>query len=221
MRTLEVDASAEPAATDIANKIANLVGFLRRFASMISGGDNADRLQDAAALIEDLVDALDRERKEFRDVDTRLMQTVRAHAVAQVEIGSATAELSVLQNEMAEQRRKATADHAAIFGESQEQSARADKAERLLRETTDELVQLRTKLSEIGQSFVVLPVATMDALRAQFEFLGREFGKAGDMTSQAMCEIGACTISEAVAGSLKETKSAVSAAQNPASSSRA
>src|SRR5687767_2576831 len=101
MRTPEVDASAEPAATDIANKIANLVGFLRRFASMISGGDNADRLQDAAALIEDLVDALDRERKEFRDVDTRLMQTVRAHAVAQVEIGSATAELSVLQNEMA------------------------------------------------------------------------------------------------------------------------
>jgi chromosome segregation ATPase len=206
MQALKVDASNESEANDIANDIADLVGFLRRFASMISGGENADKLQDAAALIEDLVDALDRERKEFRDVETRLMQNVRAHAAAQVEIGSAKAELSVLQNEMAEQQRKAAADRNAIFNEAQEQSLRGDKAERLLREANDELQQLRTKFSEIGQSFAILPVSTMDALRAQFEFLGRQFGRMGDATSQAMCEVGACTISEAVADSLKQTK---------------
>jgi DNA repair exonuclease SbcCD ATPase subunit len=207
MSNLTVDASAEPNANDTADAIAELVAFMRRFASMLSG-QNADKLQDAADLIEDLLDALDRERKEFRDVEARLMQNIRAHASAQVEIGSAKAELSVLQTEMTEQKRKATVAHDALFGEAQAQSSRADKAERELRSISDELVQLRTKLSEIGQNYVVLPVATLDALRTQFEFLGRQFGKAGDATSQAMCEIGACRISDAVADSLQETTAA-------------
>ena len=206
MRALKVDASDEPEANDIANEIADLVGFLRRFASMISGGENADKLQDSAALIEALVDALDRERRELRDVETRLNQTVRAHASAQVEIGGVKAELSGLQSEMAEQRRNAATAHDAVFTEALEQSLRGDKAERMLREANDEMQQLRMQLAEIGQSFALLPVATMDALRAQFEFLGRQFGRMGDATSQAMCEVGACTISEAVAASLNQTK---------------
>jgi hypothetical protein len=201
------DASAEPSANDTADAIAELVAFLRRFGSMLSG-QNADKLRDAADLIEDLLEALDRERKEFRDVEARLTQHIRAHASAQVEIGSAKAELSVLQAEIAEQKRKASVAHDAVFGEAQAQAARADKAERELRNISDELVQLRTKLSKIGQSYAVLPVATLDALRTQFEFLGRQFGKAGDATSQAMCEIGACKISDAVADSLKETAAA-------------
>jgi hypothetical protein len=107
---------------------------------------------------------------------------------------------------MAEQRRKAAVAHDAVFGEAQAQSLRGDRAERQLRDATAELEQLREKLAEIGQSCLILPVATMDALRAQFEFLGRQFARAGDTTSQAMCEVGVCTIGEAVADSRKQTQ---------------
>ena len=205
-QALDVGASHEADADDIANEIDGLVGFLRRFASMISGGDNADKLHGAANLIEDLVEALDRERKQLRDVEARLNQNVRAYAVAQVEIGSVKAEHGVLQSEMAEQKRKAAVAYEAVFGEAQAQSLRGDKAERQLREATDELQQLRTRLSEIGESYLLLPLATLDALRAQFAFLGREFARFGDATSQAMCEVGACTIAEAIDESRKRTQ---------------
>jgi chromosome segregation ATPase len=205
MQARKVDASAKPDVDDIAAEIDDLVGFLRRFASMITGGDNAARLHGAANLIEDLVDALGRERKEFHDVEARLTQNVLAQAAAQVEIGSAKAALSVLQNEMAEQKRKAAVAYDAVFNEAQAQSLRGDKAERQLRDATKELEQLQTKLAEMGQSHLLLPAATLDALRAQFEFLGRQFARAGDATSQAMCEVGVCTIAEAMADSRKQT----------------
>jgi chromosome segregation ATPase len=195
---LEVDASREVEADGIANEIDDLVGFLRRFASMMSGGENYDKLHGAANLIEDLVDALDRERKEVRDVEAQLDQRIRAQAAAQAEIGNAKAELNVLQNEMADQRHRAALAHEAVFNEAQVQSLRADAAERQLREATDEFVKLQAGMAEIGKTLLVVPVSTMDALRAQFEFLGRQFALAGDATSQAMCEVGACTIAEAV-----------------------
>jgi chromosome segregation ATPase len=203
-QALEADASQEVEANGIVNEIDDLVAFLRRFASMMTGGDTADKLHGAANLIEDLVVALDRERKEFRDVEARLDQQIHAHAAAQAEIGNAKAELGVLQNEMAEQKRKAEEAHEAVFNEAQVQSLRADASERKLREATNELAQLQASIAEIGKKFVVLPISTMDALRAQFEFLGRQFGAAGDATSRAMCEVGACTIAEAVEDGLTQ-----------------
>jgi chromosome segregation ATPase len=213
---LDVEAPVQQEANGIAGEIIELVGFLRRFASMVTGGDNAAKLHGAANLIEDLVDALDRERKESHDVEARLNQivsdaearldqNVRAHAIAQAEIDSARTELSALQDEMSEQKRRADAAHESVFNEAQVQSLRADAAERRLRETTDELTKLQASMGEIGKNLVVLPVSTMAALRGQFEFLGRQFGLAGDATSQAMCEVGACTIAEAVEDRLRQT----------------
>ena len=45
-----------------------------------------------------------------------------------------------------------------------------------------------------GEADAVVPRTTLLQARAQFEYLAREFIPLGDIASQVMCELGACTM---------------------------
>jgi hypothetical protein len=202
----DMDALEQP--RTIAERVARATALLRHFAKVLSTSDYAAGLLDAAELIESLADIAERERRLACDVDARLTESIRSQTSARAEIGSVRAELSVLQRELAERRRMAAEAHEATFNEALEQSARADKAERLARETSDELQQLQDVIARIGHSSIVIPIVTLEALRTQVEFLSREFARIGDTTSVAMCEIAVCTIARSVVEGLKVSEGA-------------
>ena len=151
-----------------AAEVDEAINFLLRFASLIYGGENAEKLQKTAALLEKADTLLGR-------TETRLHDASAFGAKAHSEALSLNASLAAANEELAERRKEA-----------------------------DELRDLRARLNSPGSTFVMVPTATLEGLRAQFTYLASQFARLGDGPSQMMCEIGACTIEATVADSLKE-----------------
>jgi hypothetical protein len=53
-------------------------------------------------------------------------------------------------------------------------------------------------LAAVGETNAVVPKTTLRQVRAQFEYLAKEFIPLGDIASQVMCELGAYTMDMAL-----------------------
>jgi chromosome segregation ATPase len=180
---------------------AETVDFLRRLASMMSGGKNAEMLLGAASVIEALssramtAERLYSEQQDEREKSNELRQ------VAEIAADNLNSEIASLKAQLAEAARQAEIDRASFAEEEHRLSAKAEDAEARLAKVNAELDELRTPFAELSDTVVAVPTEQLRLARAQFDFLADGFARNGDVISQTICEIGRCAIEHALAGS--------------------
>jgi len=188
------------------NENQEIIDFLRRLASMLTGGRNAEMLQQAASIIETLTQrAITAEQlclneqeehaksRELREAADRSAETLRA------EIVSLTAQL-------AETTRQAESERTFFAEESRSLQARIQDADAELAKASAELEELREPVTGIDDSIAIVPVDSLQLARTQFDFLAAGFAKTGDVISQTICQIGACAIDKALADNVPAEK---------------
>jgi chromosome segregation ATPase len=180
---------------------AETVDFLRRLASMMSGGKNAEMLLGAASMIEALAsramtaERLYSEQQDEREKSNELPQ------VAEIAADDLNSEIAALKAQLAEAARQAEIDRASSAEEEHRLSTKAEDAEARLAKVNAELDELRTPFAELSDTVVAVPTEQLRLVRAQFDFLADGFARNGDVISQTICEIGRCAIEQALAGS--------------------
>ena len=182
------------------NENSETVDFLRRLASMMSGGKNAEMLQGAAGIIEALTSrAITAERlcSEQQDERARNHELREAAEIAAENLNS---EAAALKAQLTDAARQAEIDRASFSEEAHRLSARAEDAESRLAKVNAELDELRTPFAELSDTVVAVPTEQLRLARAQFDFLADGFAKNGDVISQTICEIGSCAIEQVMAG---------------------
>jgi len=177
------------------------VDFLRRLASMMSGGKNAEMLLEAASMIEALTEratTAERLHSELQDQHERCNEL---RAVAELAADNLNAELDSLKAQLADAIRQAEIDRADFAEKTLRLSAMVEDAESRVAKTNAELDELRSPFAELSQTVVAVPIEQLRLARTQFDFLADGFAKNGDVISQTICEIGRCAIEQALAGS--------------------
>ena len=182
------------------NSTSETVGFLRRMASMISGGRNAEMLLHAAATIETLTQRAMSAEQLYRDQQDQSARNVELRRLAELAAEKRLAETESLRAQLAEVARQALLERAGFEEESRRLQARATGAEARLAEATAELDELRASIDSLNESVITVPIEALRLARAQFDFLSNGFARSGDIISQTICEIGGCTIDQALAG---------------------
>jgi len=209
------------------NENQEIVDFLRRLASMLTGGRNGEMLQQAASIIETLTHrAIAAEQlclneqeehaksRELREAADRVSETLRA------EIVSLTAQLTETTRQAESERtffaeethslqarvQDADAELAKAGAELAKTSAELTKASAELEEASAELEELREPVTGIDDSIAIVPVDSLQLARTQFDFLAAGFAKTGDVISQTICQIGACAIDKALADNVPAEK---------------
>jgi hypothetical protein len=194
------------------------IDFLRRLSSMLTGGRNAEMLLQAAAMIETLsqraatAEQLFAEQQEdhARNIELReVAELASDNLIAEMESLKAQldAEIAALKEQLDDGKRQA--DEGARQAEIErglhaEETARLnasiEAAEVRLTEADAELEAYR-RPAETGldDSIAVVPVASLEIARTQFDYLARGFASSGDVVSQTICEIGASAIDKALA----------------------
>lgn len=200
MTTALLDQPVRDAATDRLDPatIAETVSFLRRFASMISVGQNAAYLNQAAMLIETLstrATEAERATAEQQAVTATYSDMCKAYEVV---VDRQRAEAATLEARVARLTDEGAAERARLTGEAErlgEQLARA-QAERTA--AADSLADLTARYATLGETSVIVSVAALQAVRAQFDSLADEFARHGDVIALAMSDAGRCTVDEMI-----------------------
>jgi len=195
------------------NENQEIIDFLRRLASMLTGGRNAEMLQQAASIIETLAHrAITAEQlclneqeeharsREAREAADRSAETLRA------EIVSMTAQLAETTRQAESERTFFAEETRRLQARVQDADAELAKARAELAETSAELAKTSAELEElrkpvmgIDDTIAIVPVDSLQLARTQFDFLAAGFAKTGDVISQTICQIGACAIDKALA----------------------
>jgi seryl-tRNA synthetase len=185
------------------------VDFLRRLATMLSGGKNAATLLDAALLIEALLrraTAAEQRHQEQQDDHARTVELLEAAELAAEKL---TTEIASLNARLAESERQAEGARRSSFEDARRLQDALEDAEIQLAQANAELDALREPvnpmeplepITAIDPSIAIVPVASLQLARTQFDFLAAGFARSGDVISQTICEIGACAIDKALSG---------------------
>jgi hypothetical protein len=187
------------------NSVAETIDFLRRLASMMSGGRNAEMLLQAAVHIEQLgrralsAEQLFHAQQEESTVNAELRQA------AELAADRLIVEVDGLKTELVAHARLAEAEHLRLAEEAQQLTeetqhltARVEDAEARLARANAEIEGLRSALAARNAATVAVPVHTLRLARAQFNHLARGFARSGDLISQTICEIGGCALEQAL-----------------------
>jgi hypothetical protein len=195
------------------NENQEIIEFLRRLASMLTGGRNAEMLQQAASIIETLTQrAITAEQlwlneqeehansRELREAADRSAETLRAEIVSlTAQLAETTRQAESERTFFAEETRRLQARIQDADAELAEASAELAKAGAELAKVRAELEELREPVTGIDDSIAIVPVDSLQLARTQFDFLAAGFAKSGDVISQTICQIGACAIDKALA----------------------
>jgi chromosome segregation ATPase len=208
-------AASSPPTSDTTKEVTD---FLRRLASMMTGGRNAETLLEAAGIIETLSGRATSAEELLRNLQEDHAKNLELRQVAELASDNLIAEIAAMKAQLAESERKAEAEIAALKTALAESDAQAEKdrttfAEESLRlqaeaeglqvmldEANAALEELRNPAKTIDNSVAIVPVQALETARDQFEFLAKGFAKSGDLISQTICEVGACAIEKALAG---------------------
>jgi hypothetical protein len=64
--------------------------------------------------------------------------------------------------------------------------------------------KLRNPDKTIDNSVAIVPVQALQTARDQFTYLAKGYAKSGDLISLTICEVGACAIDKALAGTSED-----------------
>jgi hypothetical protein len=205
----------------LADNPQQLVDFMRRLATVMAGGRNAERLLDAASLIEALSRRAASTEQSFHELQEDHANNLERRDIAELASDNMMVEIAKLKAQLAERHRIAEAEIAALKGEiaGREAQAELDRArfaeealglqaaahdvQTRLDAANASIEALRNPVKAVDGSAVV-PLQTLQTARDQFAFLAAGFAKAGDLISQTICEVGACAIDKTIGGKTAE-----------------
>ena len=171
-----------------------LVGFLRRFSSLISFGENAEKMRQAATLIEYLAGragATHPSLHEQQDTSSKYLEMCQAFEVG---VDKLSAENAALRAQLDQDSRQAVLEQSRLREASNALAAHVEQLEAALFVANAEIEELRQRPAAEPQApdgeTVVVPVATLHAIRHQFEYLSDELTAHGGVIAQVMSEIG-------------------------------
>ena len=180
------------------DSITETVDFLRRLSGMMAGGRNAEMLLQAAGMI----DALTRRAVTAEQLlDQQQDETARILAlreVAEMAADNLITEVEFLTAQLADSVWRAEAERTQFAVEALRLQDLADEAGAHRAEVQAELAELRATFDALGDSMVMVPVETLRVAHAQFDHLAESFARDGDIISQTICDIGTCTIAQAL-----------------------
>jgi DNA repair exonuclease SbcCD ATPase subunit len=182
------------------NENQDIIDFLRRLASMLTGGRNAAMLMEAAQAIETQAEraiAAQRLYEEQREDNAR---NVGLREQAQLTSDRLTTEVTALKTQLADRERHGESERTLFAAEVLRLQAGLEDAKAKLAQASAELDELRKPITEIDHSIAIVPVDSLQLARTQFDFLAAGFAKDGDVISQTICQIGACAIDKALSG---------------------
>jgi hypothetical protein len=198
--------------------MAEIIDFLRRLASMMAGGRNAEMLLDAAGMIETLSRRAAAAERLYLEQEEDHTKSLERREIAEVAADNLIAEVAALKAEFAESKQQAAAEisslHAEIAGRDRQPEtdrtafaeerlrlrASADDAEARLAGVAASLEALRNPVKATEDSVALVPIQSLQLARAQFGFLADGFAGSGDVVSQTICEIAARAIENTLAG---------------------
>jgi small-conductance mechanosensitive channel len=199
-----------------------LIDFLRRLASMMAGGRNAEMLLEAATTIETLTRRATTAEELLQNLQEERAKNLELRQVAELAADNLIAEIAQLKAQLAESERKAEAETTALKGELADTRTQADRDrvtfsdEALRLQTIAQEMQLqlaganatieelRNPDKKIDNSVAIVPVQALQTARDQFTYLAKGFAKSGDLISLTICEVGACAIDKALAGTSED-----------------
>lgn len=189
------------------------IDFLRRLSSMLTGGRNAEMLQEAATTIETLsrraavAEQLLQEQQEdnARNLELREVAELASDNLI-TEVASLKAqfgaEIAALTEQLEQTRQRADADRAWFAEETLRAQVAAELAQETLAASNAELEEWRKPPppETLDDSIAVVPVKSLQVARSQFNYLAEGYAAKGDVVSQTICEIGARALDQALAG---------------------
>jgi predicted ABC-type transport system involved in lysophospholipase L1 biosynthesis ATPase subunit len=175
------------------NEINEIIDFLRRLASMLSGGHNAEMLLVAAKMIEELSGRATTVGQRLQEQQEDNSRNLELREVAELASYNLVAEVNSLKAQLAESEAKAETERNYFAEESRRLAALADEARGVVAESNDRLLRVNAEID-------VLRNESLQLARTQFGYLAQGFAKNGDVVSQTICEIGARAIDKALAG---------------------
>jgi hypothetical protein len=201
------------------NDSSEVIDFLRRLASMMAGGRNAEMLLEAADIIETLSRRLAATEELYHQLQDEHSKNLELREVAELASDNLIAEIDLLKAQQADSQQQAEQDIASLKDQLDENSERAKTdrmafaeetlrlqamaadAEARLASANASLEELRNPVTTIDHSVAVVPIQSLQLARDQFDFLAKGFARSGDVISLTICEIGAQAIEKALAGS--------------------
>lgn len=183
------------------------VDFLRRLSSMLTGGRNAEVLQQAASLIETLSQRAATAEQLFHEQQEDHAHNIELREVAElasdnllVEAESLRAENDLLKAQLDERNHQGNIDRNWFAEETLRAQAQAEVAQERLAAVNAELEELRRPPppETIDESIAVVPMDSLRLAHTQFAYLAKGFAEKGDVVSQMICEIGARALDKAI-----------------------
>jgi hypothetical protein len=190
------------------NETNEIIDFLRRLASMLSGGRNAETLSVAATMIEELSGRAASAEQSLREQQEDNARNLELREVAKLASYNLVAEVNSLKAQLAESEAKVETERNYFAEESRRLAALADEARGVVAESNDRLLRVNAEIEvlrnpqpvAIDESIAIVPIESLQLARTQFGYLAQGFAKNGDVVSQTICEIGARAIDKALAG---------------------
>jgi len=180
------------------DSITETVDFLRRLSSMMAGGRNAEMLLQATAMIETLTCRAVAAEQLLEQQQDETAKILALREVAEMAADNLVTEVEALTAQLADSVWRAEAERSQFAVEALRLQDLADEAEAHRAEVEAELAELRAAFDALGDSMVMVPVETLRLAHAQFDHLADSFARNGDIISQTICDIGTCTIEQAL-----------------------
>ncbi len=186
------------------NNTAETLDFLRRLASMLSGGRNGEMLLQAANMIEQFSRRAISAEQLYHQQQEENTRNVELRDVAEMASDRLLAEVDTLNTQLVAATRQADIERTQFAGEARRLVALAQHAEARLAELNAELADLRKSAetqADADAAVVTVPVQPLELARAQFRYLADGFARNGDVISRTICEIGRRALDQALEGS--------------------
>ncbi|MDA9434720.1 hypothetical protein [Bradyrhizobium sp. CCBAU 51627] len=179
------------------NRASETTDFLRRMASMVSGG-NGEMLLRAASLIQSLAQRAMSAERLFHEQQEENKHLAERRAAAELASNAMINQIAALRTQLAEVTTAAAAERAAFDTERGKLLMLMRDAESHIGKLTTELESLRTSVDAFNETVVSVPIEVLRLARTQFDYLSSDFARKGDVISAAMSEIGGFAIDQAL-----------------------
>lgn len=189
------------------NENQEILDFLRRLASMLTGGRNAEMLLEAAQAIEALAQRAISAERLYAEQQEDHAKNLELREVSELASDQLIAEVAQLKTQLANSEQQAGSEQTGVAEETRRLEAELEAAKALLEDSMTqlahagaELEELRKPVTAIDHSIAIVPVESLQLARTQFDVLAAAFARNGDVISLTICQIGACAIDKALSG---------------------
>jgi len=182
------------------NENQEIIDFLRRLTSMLTGGRNAEMLLEAAQAIEALAQRALAAERLYEAQQEDHARNLELREVSELASDQLIAEVASLKTRIAESAQQTERERTGFAEAMRRLEAELEVARAQLAQASAELDELREAATAIDHSIAIVPVESLQLARTQFDFLAAGFARNGDVISQTICQIGACAIDKALSG---------------------